>query len=98
VATRTRYLLTYDIREPRRLRRVHQVATDYGEPPQYSVFVCDLTDAELVGLRLALRHEMHLTTDSAALFDLGSATGRGVRCVELLGPAPELPTDGPTIW
>ena len=98
MAARTRYLLTYDIREPGRLRRVHKVATDFGEPLQYSVFVCDLTDIELVGLRRALRAEMHLTIDNAALFDLGPATGRGVRCIEFLGPTPELPTNGPTIW
>lgn len=51
MADRTRYLLTYDIRHPRRLRRVHGVAKDYGEPLQYSVFVCDLTRIELIDLR-----------------------------------------------
>ena len=35
---RTRYLLTYDIRDPRRLRRVHRVAKDFGEPLQFAVF------------------------------------------------------------
>ncbi len=30
MADRTRYLLAYDIRDPRRLRRVHNVAKDYG--------------------------------------------------------------------
>jgi hypothetical protein len=62
------------------------------------VFVCDLTDIELVGLRRALLAVMHLAIDNAALFDLGPATGRDVRCVEFLGPTPELPTEGPTIW
>jgi CRISPR-associated protein Cas2 len=51
MAARTRYLLTYDIREPRRLRRVHQVAKDFGDPLQYSVFVCDLTEIELLDLK-----------------------------------------------
>lgn len=62
---RTRYLLAYDIRDPRRLRRVHKVATAFGTALQYSVFVCDLTVGELCDLRGALRDVMHFGEDSA---------------------------------
>lgn len=98
MADRTRYLLTYDIRHPRRLRRVHGVAKDYGEPLQYSVFVCDLTKIELIGLRLHLLEEMHQGEDSVSIFDLGAPTGRGLACVEFLGVRQPLPASDAAIW
>lgn len=98
MADRTRYLVAYDIRHPRRLRRVHRVATDYGEPLQYSVFVCDLTEVELIGLRHSLLEEIKVTEDSIGIFDLGPPAGRGVKSIEFLGVRRDLPTDGPAIW
>lgn len=99
MSTRNRYLLVYDIRNAKRLRRVHQVACDYGYPLQYSVFACDLTRAELIGLRAALSEEMHTVIDSVGIFDLGPATGRGIECVEFLGPRREVPEQGrEEIW
>jgi CRISPR-associated protein Cas2 len=98
VADRTRYLLAYDIRHPRRLRRVHRVASDHGEPLQYSLFVCDLTAMELIALKRALLHEMNSTEDSVGIFDLGAPSSRGVHCIEFLGMRRELPSDDPAIW
>jgi CRISPR-associated protein Cas2 len=85
MAQRTRYVVAYDIREPRRLRRVHQVAKDFGFPLQYSVFVCDLTALELLGLKRALTREAKLAEDSIAILDLGRPEGRGIECIEFLG-------------
>jgi CRISPR-associated protein Cas2 len=98
VASRTRYLLVYDIRAARRLRRVHRVASDFGEPLQYSVFVCDLTDTERARLRRRLDGEIKHDVDSVALFDLGPVTGRGLRCVEHLGASRDVPDPGPRVW
>jgi len=98
MADRTRYLLTYDIRHPRRLRRVHGVAKDFGDPLQYSVFVCDLTRLELVELRTNLMEEMNVREDSVGIFDLGAPTGRGLACVEFIGARRPLPADDAAIW
>jgi CRISPR-associated protein Cas2 len=102
MAERTRYLLTYDIRHPRRLRRVHEVAIDHGEPLQYSVYVCDLTRQELVCLRARLREELNLVEDSVSIFDLGPTSGRAATRVEHLGrraPVARGELDEPgTIW
>ncbi|HNI33962.1 MAG TPA: CRISPR-associated endonuclease Cas2 [Microthrixaceae bacterium] len=92
---RTRYLLAYDIRDPRRLRRVHKVATAFGTALQYSVFVCDLTVGELCDLRGALRDVMHFGEDSAMFVPLGD--GYDASCFEFLGPAPSLPGGGSVI-
>ncbi|MCW2952789.1 MAG: hypothetical protein JWQ48_1959 [Conexibacter sp.] len=98
MADRTRYLLAYDIRDQRRLRRVHRVATDFGEPLQYSLFVCDLTQVELSRFKSALLDEMKTTEDSVSIFDLGAPAGRGVKCIEFIGRRRKLPTDEPAIW
>lgn len=98
MADRTRYLLTYDIRHPRRLRRVHGVAKGFGDPLQYSVFVCDLTQIELVALRANLLEEMNTHEDSVGIFDLGAPTGRGLACVEFIGVRRPLPVDDAAIW
>lgn len=99
MATRRRYLLTYDIREPRRLRRVHRVAKDFGYALQYSVFLCDLDARGRIQLLAALGGEIHSRIDSVSLFDLGESDGRGVECVEHLGQRQEMPTSGGTaIW
>lgn len=98
MASRTRYLVAYDIRDPRRLRRVHQVAKDHGEPLQYSVFVCDLTPLELIGLKRRLLAEIKSSEDSVGIFDLGAPTSRGVQCIEFMGVRRALPADEPAVW
>lgn len=70
----------------------------FGEPLQLSVFVCDLTDAEKTLLRGALVSEIDQTVDSVAIFDLGPASQRAVRCVEYLGIARDVGATGPRVW
>lgn len=43
---RRTYLVAYDIRQPRRLVRVHRALTRLGHPLQYSVFAADFTPGE----------------------------------------------------
>ncbi len=45
--SKTCYLVTYDIRESRRLRRVAKTLEGYGTRIQYSVFRCRLRPREL---------------------------------------------------
>lgn len=98
MAARTRFLLVYDIREARRLRRVHRVASEFGDALQYSVFVCDLTDVERAELRVALHAVIKHDVDSVALFDLGPATGRGLRCVEHIGASGDVAPPPVRVW
>jgi CRISPR-associated protein Cas2 len=98
MAARTRYLLAYDIREPRRLRRIHRLAKDFGEPLQYSVFVCDLTGVELLVLKTKLLATMNVREDSVGIFDLGAPATRGVECVEFIGIRRPLPDEMPRVW
>jgi CRISPR-associated protein Cas2 len=68
---RRRFLIAYDIREPRRLRRVCKTMEEYGERLQYSVFICDLSRAELIHARQQVETEMNLNADSVVIVDLG---------------------------
>lgn len=92
---RNRYIILYDIREDRRLRRIFNIMRSHGSRFQYSVFVCDLSPAELLGLRSELRATMNQNADSIAIVDLGPAEGpRSERAFEFLGVSPILPDQG----
>lgn len=77
---------------------MHQVAKTWGYPLQYSVFICDLTDSELMMMKADIRGEMHNTQDSVGIFDLGPSTGRGLKCIDFLGTRRELPDPDAQIW
>lgn len=98
MAERLRYLLTYDIRDPKRLRKVHKLAKAWGDPLQYSVFVCDLTLMELTEMRADLIDQMKLDEDSVSFFDLGPPSGRGLKCIEFIGTRRALPDARAQIW
>jgi CRISPR-associated protein Cas2 len=52
------YLVTYDVREPKRLREVAKHLEGYGERLQFSVFRCRLTIRQLERLRWELTEKM----------------------------------------
>ena len=43
---RHRFLVCYDVADPRRLARTYRKMNGFGEPAQYSVFICDLSPKE----------------------------------------------------
>ncbi len=50
----TSWLVAYDIADPKRLRRVERAISALGERLHFSLFLCDLTDAELHRLQRRL--------------------------------------------
>ena len=73
---RSRYLVAYDIRDTKRLRKVHKTVKGFGDTMQYSVFVCDLTSLELTTLMGALLSIIDKREDRVALVALGDANDR----------------------
>ncbi len=65
------YLVSYDIRDPKRLRRVHKVLKGYGEAWQFSVFFCVLKDIDRVRLQSDLEEQMNQKEDQVMILDLG---------------------------
>jgi CRISPR-associated protein Cas2 len=84
---RNRYIVSYDIADPKRLRRVHRTMRGFGDPLQYSVFRCDLSPSERILLLEALTPLIHHREDQVMLINLGPADGRGVESIETLGKA-----------
>lgn len=79
------YLVTYDITQARRLRRVFKTLRGFGDHVQYSVFLCDLGEKERVKMAAALDKEIHHRDDQVLIVDLGPSDGRGAECIESLG-------------
>ena len=96
-AGRTRYLVSYDISDAKRLRRVHKTIKDFGWPMQYSVFICDLDAVEMVMLKEAVSGIIHHGEDAIAFVNLGPPGSRGRECFDFMGARTSLPTSGPTV-
>jgi CRISPR-associated protein Cas2 len=85
---RRHFLVGYDIRDARRLRRVHKIVRDFGAPLQYSVFACRLTDAARAELERRLLEVIDRRVDNVILVDLGpvaSVSGTLVPGLRVLG-------------
>ncbi len=84
---RKHYLVTYDVSDAKRLRRVFKTMRGFGDHVQYSVFVCELSDRELVMLEDALERVINKREDQVLIVDLGPSEGRGANCISALGRA-----------
>jgi CRISPR-associated protein Cas2 len=84
---RRKYIITYDITEPKRLNRICKTLKGYGEHLEYSVFECDLSASELVVLKGKLSDIINHREDQVLFIDLGSVERAHVECVDSLGRA-----------
>lgn len=93
---RHRFLVAYDVRDAKRLRRVHKAVSGAGDVLQYSVFICDLTSAERATLASTLLDVIDPTADTVAIVHLGDAGDSDM--FWFLGPHAPLPRAGPRIY
>lgn len=82
---RQRYIVTYDIANPRRLRKVFKLMKGFGEHLQLSVFRCDLTKMTLATMKAELNEIIHAQKDQVLIIDVGPTEGRGEEVFESLG-------------
>jgi CRISPR-associated protein Cas2 len=83
--SRTNYIVTYDISNPKRLRKVFKACKDYGVHLQLSVFECDLTPAEKIDFESRLRGLIDRDEDQVLFIALGPTECRGQRVITALG-------------
>lgn len=83
---RRSYLVCYDVRDPKRLRKVHRLLKAYGEPWQYSVFYCVLKPIDRVRLENAVRALINMKVDQVLLVDLGGNDEAARESSTFLGP------------
>ncbi len=67
------FIVTYDIADPRRWRRVFKAMHGYGEWLQLSVFQCRLTRRRRADLETRLRELVKNGEDHVLLIDVGPA-------------------------
>jgi CRISPR-associated protein Cas2 len=89
-------LVTYDVRTDskegrRRLRRVARACEDWGQRVQFSVFECELDQAQWTALRARLVGTIDQETDSLRFYMLGTEWRRRV---EHVGAKPATDMDG----
>ena len=82
---RQAYIVTYDVCNPRRLRKVFKTMIGYGDHLQLSVFRCELSPRELVELRAKLASAIHHNEDQVLFVDIGPVEGRGAGSITALG-------------
>lgn len=82
---RINYIVTYDIRCDKRLRRVFRICKDFGIHLQFSVFECDLTASDKIRMESRLTETLNLAEDQVLFIDLGPASQRGQRTISALG-------------
>jgi CRISPR-associated protein Cas2 len=79
------YLVCYDIRDEKRLRRVFRVCKGYGEHWQFSIFFCALKPIDRVRLQAELEEEMNLKEDQVLIMDLGENEDSARSAVAVIG-------------
>lgn len=79
------YVVTYDICDPKRLRKVYKLMLGWGDHLQLSVFQCDLNHRELVELRVQLSRVIKPTEDQVLFANLGTVEGRGSESITSIG-------------
>lgn len=82
---RSTYVVTYDIADDKRRDKVFTTLQGFGDHTQYSVFVCDLSESELVRLRFMLRPHIHGDEDQVLFIYLGRATRVRESSIEAIG-------------
>ena len=72
-SSRLRYLIAYDICDPKRLRRVHKQVEAYAIGGQKSFYECWLTKCELNRLKLELKTIIEIQEDCILVFQISSS-------------------------
>ncbi len=66
-----RYLVCYDVGDPKRLRSLAKCLESFGDRIQYSVFICDLPLVELNRMKYLITKITNNQEDSVIVINLG---------------------------
>ncbi|HXK60587.1 MAG TPA: CRISPR-associated endonuclease Cas2 [Acidobacteriota bacterium] len=77
------HLVAYDVRHPRRLRRVAKVCADYGVRVEYSVFECDLAEDVFQAFWQELEAEIDPDEDTILAYRICGVCVRRIRSMGL---------------
>ncbi|MGO9203872.1 MAG: CRISPR-associated endonuclease Cas2 [Limisphaerales bacterium] len=83
--SRIRYLVSYDISNPKRLRRVARALEGFGARLQYSVFECPLDAMRLAKLKAELQGLLNHQEDQVLFVSLGPSADDATLVIEAMG-------------
>jgi CRISPR-associated protein Cas2 len=83
--SRIRYLVSYDISDPKRLRQVARSLEGFGVRLQYSVFECPLDDLRLAKLKAELQSLLDHAEDQVLFVSLGPSAKDATLVIESMG-------------
>jgi CRISPR-associated protein Cas2 len=82
---RQTFVISYDISDPKRLRKIYRLMRGWGDHIQLSVFRCELNPRELVELRARLSLLINDAEDQVLFVDVGPVEGRGTTSIRAIG-------------
>lgn len=85
MSNRIRYLVSYDICHPKRLRHVARVLEGFGVRLQYSVFECPLDDLRMAGLKASLHPILNHDEDQVLFVSLGPSSSDATLIIDAMG-------------
>ena len=91
------FLVAYDVRDPKRLRSIHQKLKGFGAALQFSVFQCELTPTEKQLMLSEISGIIHHGEDRVLVINVGRRRGRGKRAIQVLGRQHLPPEAGPLV-
>jgi CRISPR-associated protein Cas2 len=98
MSARRTYLVAYDVCDDRRLRQTFKKLCGFGDPLQYSVFRCELSDAERQLMISALSTIIHHKEDRVLIADMGTRKRRAPRALRFLGRHEPTPEQSPVVF
>ena len=75
-------LVTYDIADEKRVKKMFKLLRGYGEHVQYSIFLCQLTEAEQLILSDRIGDLIHFDEDQVLMIALGQVDAHGIAMPE----------------
>lgn len=82
---RRRYLIAYDIVDDKKRTKIFEICSEEGNRIQYSVFIVELNEMELIKLKGKINSIINSKTDQVLFVDLGVAKSGGVGIIFAVG-------------
>jgi len=83
-------LVTYDITDPKRLKKMHKFLKEFGLNTQKSVFECDIDEIALKRIRQYCKENLDLSSDAVRIYKICSPcmgkvilSGLGIKITQL---------------
>ncbi len=91
------YVVTYDISDPKRWKRLYNLMKSLGEHVQLSVFRCDLEPMQVVRLKGHIEEIIKHDEDQVILVDLGPSSATVLQEIQVIGRPKVFRLPGPTV-